>query len=118
MKKRHSLHSGRAADRTATVYLRRRRRWMRYAEFRHQGLPIGSGVTERCCKSLFTDRVKQSGMRWSHSSRQTMLDLRMQTLSEIWDGIYIVSLNTSRHLSLTIQTTPWPVTHKQRLNAT
>ena len=119
LKKRHGLHSGRAAAyRTATEYLRSRSHWMRYAEFRRRGLPIGSGVTEGCCKTLFTARVKQSGMRWSHSGLQTMLDLRMLTLSGIWDDIYMASLNTSRHLSLTVPTTtPRPMTPKQRLNA-
>jgi len=57
-------------------------------------------------------------MRWSHSGLQTMLDLRMLTLSGIWDGIFMASLNTSRHLPLTVPTTtPRPVTPKQRLNA-
>ncbi|HLQ45371.1 MAG TPA: hypothetical protein VK137_11620 [Planctomycetaceae bacterium] len=119
LKKRHGLRSGRAAAyRTAIGYLRTRRRWMRYADFRRLGLPIGSGVTEGCCKTLFTARVKQSGMRWSHTGLQTLLDLRMLTLSDIWDAIYADSLNASDHLLLTIPTTtPRPVTPKPLCNA-
>ena len=91
---------------------------MRYAEFRRLGLPIGSGVTEGCCKTLFTARVKHSGMRWSHTGLQTLLDLRMLTLSNIWDAIYTASLNASDHLLLTVpKTTPRPLTPKPLCNA-
>ena len=45
-------------------YLRRHRRWMDYAGYRRRGLPIGSGVTEAACKTVFTQRFKRSGMRW------------------------------------------------------
>lgn len=44
-------------------YLRRHRRWMDYAGYRRRGLPIGSGVTEAACKTVFTQRFKRSGMR-------------------------------------------------------
>jgi hypothetical protein len=46
-------------------YLRTRTRHLQYAEFRRQGLPIGSGITEAACKTVFTQRLKLSGMRWS-----------------------------------------------------
>ena len=44
-------------------YLRRHRRLMDYAGYRRRGLPIGSGVTEAACKTVFTQRFKRSGMR-------------------------------------------------------
>jgi hypothetical protein len=47
------------------------------AEFRRQGLSIGSGVTEAACKTVFTQRVKFSGMRWSREGAQVILSLRM-----------------------------------------
>jgi hypothetical protein len=37
---------------------------MRYQQFVAEGLPIGSGVVEAACKTLVTQRMKQSGMRW------------------------------------------------------
>ena len=37
---------------------------MQYAEFRRQGLFIGSGVVEAGCKTVVGKRVKQSGMFW------------------------------------------------------
>jgi len=66
-------------------YLRRHRRWMDYAGYRRRGLPIGSGVTEAACKTVFTQRFKRSGMRWHHESGQVILDLRTIYLSRIWE---------------------------------
>jgi hypothetical protein len=68
--------------------LRDRTRYMRYADFRAQGLPIGSGITEAACKTVFTQRLKLSGMRWSHEGAQVILNLRVILLSGIWDDVY------------------------------
>ncbi len=54
---------------------------MKYAEYRRQGMPIGSGVTEAACKTVFTERLKRSGMTWSHEGGQVILDLRVLVLS-------------------------------------
>src|SRR5436305_1065928 len=40
----------------AYKYLQARRRHLRYADYRRQGLPIGSGVTEAACKTVYTQR--------------------------------------------------------------
>lgn len=45
-------------------YLRRHSRWMDYAGRRRVRMPIGSGVTEAACKTVFTQRFKCSGMKW------------------------------------------------------
>ncbi len=58
---------------------------MDYAGYRRHGLPIGSGVTEAACKTVFTQRFKRSGMRWSHESGQVILDLRTTYLSGLWE---------------------------------
>jgi hypothetical protein len=68
-------------------YLRRHRRWMDYARYRRQGLPIGSGVTEAACKTVFTQRLKRSGMRWHNESGQVIVDLRVLYLSGVWDEV-------------------------------
>jgi hypothetical protein len=68
-------------------YLRRHSRWMGYARYRRQGLPLGSGVTEAACKTVFTQRLKRSGMRWHKQSAQVIVDLRVLWLSGIWDDV-------------------------------
>jgi hypothetical protein len=73
-------------------YLRRHRRWMDYRGYRQRGLPIGSGVTEAACKTVFTQRFKRSGMRWHHDSGQVILDLRVIQLSGIWDDAFAADL--------------------------
>jgi len=75
-------------------YLRRHRRWMDYAGYRRRGLPIGSGVTEAACKTVFTQRFKRSGMRWSHEAGQVILDLRVIYLSRIWDEAFAADLHS------------------------
>jgi hypothetical protein len=73
-------------------YLRRHRRWMDYRGYRQRGLPIGSGVTEAACKTVFTQRFKRSGMRWHHDTGQVILDLRVIYLSGIWDDAFTADL--------------------------
>ena len=44
-------------------YLRERREMIRYARFRAQGYPIGSGSVESANKLVVQSRMKQAGMR-------------------------------------------------------
>jgi hypothetical protein len=69
-------------------YIRDRLAHMNYAEFKRLGLPIGSGVTEAACKTVFTQRLKSSGMNWKHEGAQLILNLRVILLSGIWDAAY------------------------------
>jgi hypothetical protein len=78
-------------------YLRRYSRWMAYARYRQQGLPIGSGVTEAACKTVFSQRLKRSGMRWHPKSGQVIVDLRVLYLSGIWHDVVGRALQP-RHL--------------------
>ena len=55
-------------------YFRRNRHRMRYAETKARHLPIGSGVVEAACKTLVTERLKRSGMRWRHAGVAGHLD--------------------------------------------
>jgi hypothetical protein len=68
-------------------YLRKHQQWMDYPRYRRQGLPIGSGVTEAACKTVFAQRLKRSGMRWHQESGQVIVDLRVLHLSGIWDEV-------------------------------
>ena len=65
-------------------YLRKHARWMRYADCRRRGLPIGSGVTEAACKTVFAERLKRSGMTWGREGGQVIVDLRTLVLSGVW----------------------------------
>jgi hypothetical protein len=75
-------------------YLQERRKHMRYQEYRRLGIPIGSGVTEAACKTVFTQRLKLSGMRWKKSGAQTILSLRVVLLSGVWDAVFQRILNS------------------------
>jgi len=57
-------------------YFRHNRQRMRYAVLAAKGYPIGSGVVEATCKTLVTQRLKRSGMRWRHEGGQAILTLR------------------------------------------
>jgi hypothetical protein len=80
--------------RQAYNYLRTRTQHMQYAQFRGQGLPIGSGITEAACKTVFTQRLKLSGMRWTGQGAQTILNLRVLLLSGLWDDVYAAAINS------------------------
>lgn len=72
----------------AYCFLRRNSRWMQYASYRRQGTPIGSGVTEAGCKTVFTQRLKRSGMSWRKESGQVIVDLRIARLSGVWSEVH------------------------------
>lgn len=73
---------------SAYNYLRQRMSIMDYVGYRRHGLAIGSGVTEAACKTLFTQRFKQSGMKWSWEGGQVIVELRVLWLSGVWTEVY------------------------------
>jgi hypothetical protein len=73
---------------TAYNYLRTRTKCLRYAAYRQVGVPLGSGVTEAACKTIYTQRLKQSGMHWHWKGAQMVLDLRVLLLSGVWTEAY------------------------------
>ena len=77
-------------------YFRNNRHRMGYAEAKEQGLPIGSGVVEATCKTLVTERLKRSGMRWSERGRQSILTLRALLQSNRFDSGWSLLLQTYR----------------------
>ncbi|MBC5800187.1 MAG: hypothetical protein GIW94_09485 [Candidatus Eremiobacteraeota bacterium] len=66
-------------------YFRENRHRMNYATVAARGLPIGSGVVEAACKTLVTQRMKRSGMRWRHDGGQAILTLRGLIQSDRFD---------------------------------
>jgi hypothetical protein len=69
-------------------YLRDRTRFMRYAAYKRVGVPCGSGITEAACKTIYTQRLKLSGMRFTKAGGQTILNLRVLLLSDVWSEAY------------------------------
>jgi hypothetical protein len=49
---------------------------MRYVTLRLAGLPVGSGVTESTCKTVFGHRTKRSGQRWREAGLRGVVTLR------------------------------------------
>jgi hypothetical protein len=90
---------------TAYRYLRERASKMNYVGLRRRKLPIGSGVTEAACKILFTQRFKQSGMKWTREGGAPILTFRTVLLSGVW--------SLTRDLYLGSYTKPQPVTPKR-----
>lgn len=88
--------------RRAYNYIRRRTKFMQYAEYKNLHLPLGSGVTEAACKTIFTQRLKLSGMRWTKRGAQTILDLRVLLLSGVWDAAYARVLTSDQRPTLKV----------------
>ncbi len=77
-------------------YFRGNRHRMGYAEAKARGLPIGSGVVEAACKTLVTERLKRSGMRWGLPGGQAILTLRSLVQSQRFDHAWPVLAETYR----------------------
>lgn len=103
------------SERIATElgYFRKRRRRMRYAEMKAQGLPIGTGLTEAACKTLVTQRLKQSGMRWGQEGGQAILNLRGWAQSERFDQAWALLASTF-HAQVTILNDVVSIRSRQR----
>jgi len=76
------------AVRQTISYFQNNRARMRYAEFRRQGLFVGSGVIEAGCKTIVGQRLKQSGMRWSLRGANAIIALRCAQLSGRWEEFW------------------------------
>ena len=88
-------------------YFQRVLRNMDYASYRAEHLPIGSGVTEAACKTVFTQRFKCSGMIWNRdkdydhrdpeatiTGARSVLILRLAVLSRVWPAVFQAFLAT------------------------
>jgi hypothetical protein len=113
------LHSGAALRRRRIVlgakhkqyrdadnYLRKRMRWLDYVRYRGDHLPIGSGVTEAACKTVFTQRMKQSGRTWNVDTGQWIVDLRVIDWSGVWTEVYQAYLQSKTPPPTATQASP------------
>jgi hypothetical protein len=73
---------------TEVHYFETNQERMRYAQFRAQGYPIGSGTVESACKRVIGARLKQAGMGWTKAGAQAVLSLRAQLLSGRWETMW------------------------------
>lgn len=74
-------------------YIRNNKKRMYYAAALKMNLPIGSGVVEACCKTLITQRMKRSGMRWQEKGGQSIISFRSLIKSNRFDKAWeIISL--------------------------
>jgi hypothetical protein len=63
-------------------YLEKNKHRMLYATFLANSYHIGSGLVESACKMIVTQRLKQSGMRWTEPGAESIAHLRSFLLSD------------------------------------
>lgn len=73
-------------------YFYRNRSRMRYHEYLAEGLPIASGAVEGACRNLIKDRMERSGMRWTMSMAEAMVQLRAAYLSDDFEEYWAFHL--------------------------
>lgn len=98
----------------AYKYLRKHAVWMKYAFYKGQGLPIGSGVTEAACKTVFAERLKRSGMTWGIAGGQVIVGLRVLVLSGVWPSAHQAYL-ARRPLPTLVKSASHGVGHAENL---
>ena len=113
-------HRGRAKGRTCKrleiqlTYFRNQRYRMRYAQYLRDNLPIASGVIEASCKTLVTQRMKQSGMAWTPTGGQAILTLRSVIQSERWQPAWeLLRSDFCKTVTVCPVHTTWPATSRQ-----
>ena len=74
--------------RAAMDYFHKNAERMRYADFRKQGLFVGSGVVEAGCKTICGQRLKLSGMHWTVRGANAIIALRCCQLSARWEEFW------------------------------
>lgn len=81
-------------------YIQRRTQIMKYSEYHDYHIPRGSGVTEAGCKTVYTQRLKLSGMRWSGEGAKRILTLRTILLSGTWSQTFAAHLSEAESVPI------------------
>jgi hypothetical protein len=72
------------------AYLQKNKERMRYADFRAQGLFVGSGMVGAGCRTVIGWRCKQSAMEWSLRGANAIISLRCMMksgrLEDFWES--------------------------------
>jgi hypothetical protein len=80
-------------------YLEPRLEQLRYAVFRTQGLPIGSGIVESANKHVVKARLSGAGQRWAEPNVTPLLALRGALGSERWEEAW-TAIATARRVRI------------------
>lgn len=99
--------------RKAYQYFSNQKAYMDYRAYRRLCLPIGSGITEAACKTVFTQRFKLSGMTWKIEGGSVILRLRLATLSQVWEKVYHDYLTNRRLPPLATKTPNYKQKHQK-----
>ena len=73
------------AIRTEIDFFKKHAHRMRYADFRHRHIPLGSGAVESAIRRVVNLRMKGAGIFWRAENAERMLYLRCQLLSGRWE---------------------------------
>lgn len=74
-------------DREVAFFTKNRSR-MRYQTFHERGWFVGSGVLEAGCRTIVSQRLKQSGMHWTVRGANSIIALRCCLLSHRWEDFW------------------------------
>lgn len=94
LRRQRGLSCSAKAFHGACDYLKKYSPHMDYAACQRLKLPIGSGITEAACKTIFNARFKQSGMRWGEEHPHHILHLRLIHKSQLWKQVRTAALAT------------------------
>ena len=93
-----SRYPRRQAIHKTMAYFREHRQRMRYSDLQMHFLPIGSGVVEAACKTLVSQRLKRSGMRWRVPGGQAILTFRALCQSERFERAWPLLVETYKQV--------------------
>jgi len=91
---RYKNHPGNETLRKELRYFRNNQKRMKYKDAVDEKHPIGSGVVEAACKTLVSQRLKCSGMRWTIPGGQAILTIRSLQQSRLFEKAWILFTST------------------------
>jgi len=84
----------------AITYFSNHQHKMGYLTFIEKGYPISSAMAESTCGHLVKERMEQSGMRWSSSGAQKVMDLRAVKLNGDMEDFMRFIIGSERKIGL------------------
>ena len=97
MRTKGRITGAQAAVLTKTItYFENHRHMMAYDEYLAKGYPVATGLVEGVCNSLVNNRMEQSGMRWSFSGAEAMLQQRAVKSNGDWNDFWSYRIECER----------------------
>ncbi len=84
LNKRQLSETAQKVLKKSITYLTNHQDMIDYKLYLAQGLPISTGIVESACGHLVKARMEQSGMRWSLSGAQSIMDIRAVYQNKDW----------------------------------